>query len=159
MKLIGHTYVMYATVWQIFNTKRKQWPETEITSWICWKSSQFLYNNQVKLKSPRPPQYQSQDKSQVIFNLIKRKQEKTDALPDILGSTDISVFPLSLKNKIGRKIGKSRQKRWVPFSPIFGGKKKKARSSQLPQKDNFLDFIQKKPSPFPVNRYDLSIST
>ena len=115
--------------------------------------------NQVKLKSPRPPQYQSQEKSQVIFNLIKRKQEKTDALQDILGSTDISVFPLSLKDKTSKKIdeGKSRQKRWVPFSPIFGGKKKKARSSQLPQKDNFLDFIHKKPSPFPVNRYDLCI--
>ena len=64
----------------------------------------------------------------MIFNLIKRKQEKTDALQDILGSTDISVFPLSLKDKIGRKNdeGKSRQKRWVPFSPLFGGKKKKA---------------------------------
>ena len=151
---------MYATVWHIFNMKRKQWPETEITL-MCWKSSPFLYTNQVKLKSPRPPQYESQEKSQVIFNLIKRKQEKTDALQDILGSTDISVFPLSLKDKIGKKSdeGKSRQKRWVPFSPIFGGKKKKARSSQLPQNDNFLDFIQKKPSPFPVNRYDLYIST
>ena len=126
-------------------------------------SSPFLLDNQVKLKSPRPPQFQNEEKSQVIFNLIKRKQEKPtrkqekpvpkgEKLDEILDSTDISVFPLFLKDKVSRKVEKSRQKRWIPFKPLFENSKKKARSSQMPQRDEFLNFIQKKPQASPVNR-------
>ena len=119
-------------------------------------SSPFLYNNKVKLKSPRPPQTQNHEKSQVIFNLIKRKQEKTKkqqaTLDKISDSTDLSVFPLFLKDKAGKKVEKSRKKRWIPFEPFLGSSKKKARSSQMPQRDEFLNFIQKRPQPSLVNR-------
>lgn len=92
---------------------------------IAVVSSPFLYNNQVKLKSPRPPQYQKEDKSKVIFNLIKRKQNE----PPLL----------------------RRQKRWVPFNP-YASREAKTTSPQFPQEDSFLSFIKRKPGPRPANK-------
>ena len=115
-------------------------------------SSPFLYNNQVKLKSPRPPQYhKGHEKSKVIFNLIKRKQGwihegEENPTAQKKPATDLTVFPLFLKDQ----EVKSRRKRWVPSSPWFG--KKRPRSSQRPQEDSFLSSIRRKPdSPRPVS--------
>lgn len=109
---------------------------------IAVVSSPFLQNNLVKLKSPRPPQYVSNKKSQVILNLIKRKQEPISESEKHV--SDLAITPLSFQVK-------SRKKRWIPFNPLFPDPSQ-ARSAQMPQQDNFLSFINKRPEPEPFNQ-------